>query len=143
MKCILKFCVLIILIGCNSSSPTKYNSFNGVEYAICGDFYNGRIFIKEINKLSIKEIIEFAYCYTEQNKMEGLVIESDYYPAHSFWIGKKKGHALYKIQFGIVDISESETEIQSQKEVTFVLQNINNKLVEVPKRTYNNTYVCK
>lgn len=125
MKRMIILYIGVFFINCNLSKPPKYETYKGVEYVPCGDFYNGRLYIKNVHKFSINEIVEFAYCYTSQNNFEGLVIEDKYYPAPSFWSGKKKGNTLFKIQFSIFEISESDTEIYFQKEVTLALQNVN------------------
>ena len=136
MKYLIAACMIFFHINCNVSSRPPYERFNGIEFLPCGDFYNGRIYIKDIHKFNINEIVEFAYCYTSQNNFEGLVIESEYYSGPSFWSGKKRGYTLYKLQFGMVENLESDTEFYLQKEVILALQKVQNEFVEIPTVEY-------
>ena len=144
MKYMLMLCVLAGTVCCHwKSQPVMYKKYKNIEFVHCGDFYDGRVYVKNIDRCSVDEIIEFAFCYTSQKNLEGLVIESEYYPSPSFWSGEKKGNILYKIQFEVVDISESSSKVVLQKEVAFALKKISDELIEVPENEYNIRYNCK
>lgn len=131
----------VITYSCMLSPP--YQEFNGIEYAVCDDFYHGRVFIKNVNKLSVNEIVEFAFCYTTQNNFEGLAIESQYYPAPSIWTGEKNGNTLFKIQFDYIDYSESEKEVVLRKETVMVKKFNGTKFINIDDSNYKRTYDCK
>ena len=56
MKYLIAACMIFFHINCNVSSRPPYERFNGIEFLPCGDFYNGRIYIKDIHKFNINEM---------------------------------------------------------------------------------------
>lgn len=101
--------ILLLITSCQKEEP-KYETYMGVKYAVCGDFYDQTVYIKNLGDLSESEILSFSYCFSLSNHFRGLRIVNEHYFAESIISGKSGTFPLYQIELqdSVVQISNSE-----------------------------------
>lgn len=111
------------------------------EYAICGDFYDQTIHIRNIGELSLNDILAFSFCYASANGLSGLRIVNE----HNYGIRQRGGtHPIYVIEIrdSIAQVNTSTVSI-SRVIANFWKANPANKLELVPKGSYDSSFECE
>ncbi|MEZ4906221.1 MAG: hypothetical protein R2771_00865 [Saprospiraceae bacterium] len=113
----------------------------GINYCFLGKVTNQVIYVENINKYSDDEILRFSYCLSNKFDLNSINIESDIYFIPAFWPNKKRGLTLYRIQFELIDVSDSEKEVLLQNQVKTFEKNVgNNRFTRIEK--YQKIFDC-
>jgi hypothetical protein len=116
----------------------------GAEYAICGDFCDQTIHIRNIDELSQHEILAFSFCYAIANDFRGLRIVNEHTYGKIQFQERRGALPIYAIEIrdSIVQVSTSEVSV-NRVIAHFWKANPTNSLELIPKGKYVTKYDCE